>query len=524
MNKIFIKIWNQSRGCFVAVSEAMTSACQNAGKAMLISSALAPFFISSSVNALEVLSGEVGTNQIRSQNKYGAVYDNVTVNGNLTHSASQGPQYLYIGCTNRSHETFPDITLTVNGNLTVVNDGWIALGHNNQGSTPAKGTLIVNGNMNVYGTVNVGDRSTYHNSSSEAHVTVTDTLTIGSGGIFQNNSDGIYGSINLNSEMNIANIRNSGIFRMLGGQSVVGNFGNLYQEAGTFQQTPNNIYHFSGTVRLNGGSLDTADSIVIGQRTGNFSIGNSLVLAGGSLNQTGLLTQKAGQVSVTNGSYAFGTINKENGSLSNAATLSITNFNQANGFSSNSGNLTIGHADLYGTLNNTGTLSLTGNVTSRGNLFSSGTLNNRGNWTETNRVTIAGNLNNTGFANFQNGFQFGNGRLTSSGTIQTNNAFDVFDSLGTTGQQDLHYVALNSTVPQEAKTSLTDFFLKYLPGTVAKSLADHASFTGGKVIVTGVNLTQTQAADLTKAFKDKFFLLGVQQETALPSASDEVLS
>ena len=76
--------------------------------------------------------------------------------------------------------------------------------------------------------------------------------------------------------------------------------------------------------------------------------------------------------------------------------------------------------------------------------------------------------------------------------------------MGTTGQQDLHYVALNSTVPQEAKTSLTDFFLKYLPGTVAKSLADHASFTGGKVIVTGVNLTQTQAADLAKAFKEQF--------------------
>lgn len=57
----------------------------------------------------------------------------------------------------------------------------MALGHNNQGSTPAKGTLIVNGNMNVDGTVNVGDRSTYHNSSSEAHVTVTDTLTVGSG-------------------------------------------------------------------------------------------------------------------------------------------------------------------------------------------------------------------------------------------------------------------------------------------------------------------------------------------------------
>ena len=105
-----------------------------------------------------------------------------------------------------------------------------------------------------------------------------------------------------------------------------------------------------------------------------------------------------------------------------------------------------------------------------------------------------------------------------------NNVFDVFDSIGETGQQDLNYVGLGSSVPQEVKTSLTDFFLKYLPGKLAQNLISHASFTGGKVVVTGVELTQTQADDLKKAFKDKFFLLGVQQETALPSASDEVLS
>ena len=514
MNKIYKKIWNRSRGCFVAVSEAMTSASQNAGKAMLISAALAPFFVPNNVNALEVLSGDVGTNQIKSQNKYGALNDSVTVNGNLFHSASHGPQYLYVGCTNRSHETFPDITLTVHGNLTVANDGWMALGHNNQGSTPAKGTLIVNGNMNVNGTVNVGDRSTYHNSSSEAHVIVTDTLTVGASGIFQNNSDNIYGPINLNSEMNIANIRNSGIFRMLGGQSVVGNFGNLFQEAGTFQQSENNTYHFSGAVRLNGGSLNTSDSIVIGQRIGKFSIGDSLILSGGVLANRALITQKAGNFVVEKGNYSIETINKENGTLSNAGTLSITNFNQSNGSSVNTGNLNIGHADLYGSLNNAGTLTLTGNVTSRGNLTGNGTLNNRGNWTETNRFTIAGNLNNSGNVNFQNGFQFGNGHLTSSGTIQTNNALDVFDSLGTSDRQDLHYVALSSTTPQEVKTSLTDFFQKYLPGSVAKTLADHASFTGGKVIVTGVTMTQTQHDDLIKAFKDKFLSFFSQNETA----------
>ena len=38
MNKIFKKIWNQSRGCFVAVSEAMTAANQCSGKAVVIGS------------------------------------------------------------------------------------------------------------------------------------------------------------------------------------------------------------------------------------------------------------------------------------------------------------------------------------------------------------------------------------------------------------------------------------------------------------------------------------------------------
>lgn len=209
---------------------------------------------------------------------------------------------------------------------------------------------------------------------------------------------------------------------------------------------------------------------------------------------------------VSAGSYGIGTLNKSNGTLTNKSTLTVSNFNQSNGTTTNSGNLTIGNANLGGTLNSTGTLNLTGNVVTRGNLTSTGNLNNRGNWTETNRYTIAANLNNSGSVNFQNGFEFGNGRLTSSGTVQTNNVFDVFDSIGETGQQDLHYVGLGSSVPQEVKTSLTDFFLKYLPGKLAQNLISHASFTGGKVIVTGVELTQTQADDLKKAFKDKFFL------------------
>ena len=41
MNKIFKKVWNKRRGCFVAVSEAMTAASQNTGKAAVITAGLA---------------------------------------------------------------------------------------------------------------------------------------------------------------------------------------------------------------------------------------------------------------------------------------------------------------------------------------------------------------------------------------------------------------------------------------------------------------------------------------------------
>ena len=81
--------------------------------------------------------------------------------------------------------------------------------------------------------------------------------------------------------------------------------------------------------------LDSDASIVVGAKQGNFSVGGNLTLAGGVLSNRSLLTQVGGSVNVTAGSYDFGTLNKSNGALNNAATLVITNFNQSNGSSSN---------------------------------------------------------------------------------------------------------------------------------------------------------------------------------------------
>ncbi len=190
-----------------------------------------------------------------------------------------------------------------------------------------------------------------------------------------------------------------------------------------FNQTNNIQTYASNSLSVLGGTLSNESSLVVGGKSGQFSVGNSLTLEGGNLTNRNLLTQIAGSINITGGSYDFGTFNKSNGTLSNAGTLAITQFNQSGGSSSNTGTLSIGNSDLYGSLTSSGTLTLTGNVTSRGNLSSTGTLNNRGSWTETNAFTIAGNLNNTGAINFQNGFTFAsNGKLNSSGTIQTSNA------------------------------------------------------------------------------------------------------
>lgn len=518
MNKIFKKIWSKSRGCFMAVSEFAKTATHSKLKASVLT--LAGGLFGSAIQAAVVLEGNVLNADPRLPNKYNGIFfisEDTTINGNFDYNlrttTTNSDDDLLIGCVS-DNEHFPNVNLVVNGTTSFGPETWVSIGQVGNGSASNVNASLTTRNLNVSGWLYLGSRAVnYQYVPFTSRLVVNGTMNLNNGASFFNTGhktgSGLGTDVHTSGTGNftIGTLNSWGIFNLASkNMNVSGEIGQLNINGGSFNQnSTNNIYIHNG-VALNSGSLITQQPIIIGQRTGNFSIGNSLVLAGGSLNQTGLLTQKGGQVSVTKGSYVFGTINIENGSLSNAATLSIANFNQSNGSSSNSGNLTIGSADLGGSLTNTGTLNLTGNVTTRGNLTSTGTLTNNGNWTETNRFTIAGNLNNTGSVNFQNGFQFGNGRLTSSGTIQTNNALDVFDSLGTTGRQGLHYVALNSTVPQEVKTSLTDFFLKYVPGTVAKTLADHASFTGGKVIVTGVNLTQTQAADLTKAFKAKFFL------------------
>lgn len=506
MNKIFKKIWNKRRGCFVAVSEAMSSVCQGKTKAVLAASLLlvaqVPAF------ALVTINGDVvGKDpQFQFQGRGPALADSHTINGNLTWNLGrEGDFRRSFLCVSIGAGYFSSLnnTLIVNGNFNINNNSWVHIAHNGDEGGNIYSALNISKDLNISSD---SELSLISNGGSGNDPTIHASLNVG-GTVYNSGRLISYGGTQAGrtyGSFSINNLVNNGTFVFDSPNALNGTFNNITQAGGYFQQGGTNDFHINGTLTVSGGTVGNNDAIVVGADQGKFSVGQGLNLAGGAVGNLSVLTHVGGSVMVSAGSYGIGTLNKSNGTLTNKSTLTVSNFNQSNGTTTNSGNLTIGNANLGGTLNSTGTLNLTGNVVTRGNLTSTGNLNNRGNWTETNRYTIAANLNNSGSVNFQNGFEFSNGRLTSSGTVQTNNVFDVFDSIGETGQQDLNYVGLGSSVPQEVKTSLTDFFLKYLPGKLAQNLISHASFTGGKVVVTGVELTQTQADDLKKAFKDKF--------------------
>ena len=508
MNKIYKKVFNRSRGVFVAVSEAVSSASQQNKKSVLVAAAVLSVIASPAV-ALTTIDGDVfgKDSRIPFQSRGTALSDSTTINGNYTWNIDKSEGFRHGVLTisiGADYYSSLSNTLTVEKNFRVTNNSSVNIAHNGDRGGDIYSSLVVKGDAIIdsgsdLSLITSGDSG----NDPTMHVSLIVNGTLYNNGslysIGGNEARKTYGSFAIN------NFVNNGSFWFDSPNDLNGTFNNVTQAGGSFQQLAINDFHINGTLTVSGGTIINNDLLVVGTDSGKFSVGQVLNLAGGSVSNLSVLTHVGGSVLVSSGSYGIGTLNKSNGSLTNQATLTITNFNQSNGTAANSGNLTIGNANLGGSLTNTGTLSLTGTVTSRGNLTSSGTLNSRGNWTETAHYAISGSLNNSGAVNFQNGFEFAsNGRLNSSGTLQTNNAANIFDSLGRQGQTALSTVNLQAALPEEVKTSLTDLFRHYVPGSVAQSLIDHATFTGGKVIVTGVNLTTTQRDDLVQAFKAKF--------------------
>ena len=463
MNKIFKKIWNQSRGCFVAVSETMKAKGQNskvsalAGSAVLFGIALyggLAFATMSTDYRENIPSGPLNNKVTAVEGEYRLNWaSQVTV-------SNTGGLYTFIyggrGMTSQLNN--------------VTNSGQIYLGSwANGGKYYLNNATVVN---NAGAQFHIGNyaQKAINNGFNSKPLTEEQVQTSQPAG-FE-----LSGSGNIQNYGTIFNI----IETKISGGSVLNN--------GTWQN--------DNVVNQTGGSVN-GSGVLRTQGTYNLTAGTFH----NSLSGEGIFNYNGGSFNALNVSG--------NVTVNIAAGLSASTGNFAGGKINNRGTLAI-NGGRFNSLNNWGTVNVAGETSFR-NTINYGNLNSWKTVTFNDNFRNSGNLNtNSGKWNF-----VGDGHITmTAGSISTGNHKNVFDSLGSTSQQDLHYVSLDSPLPQEVKNSLTDFFKKYLPGTIARSLVTHASFVGGKVIVTGVNLTQTQAADLTKAFKEQFFRLSPKVSTS----------
>lgn len=527
MNKIFKRIWNRKRGCWVVASELAVAISKKAKLSIVVGMALT----SICSEAASVYDGDwyKGTQNGRNghEHPYGP---ETTINGNFYFDPLDVYQDLFVVADNDGKGGSTDCKLTINGSLyhranqkEPGSEGsrWFGVARSDA-SERGHGILVVRDN------VELTNKSWFVGASNNrrealAEIYIGGRFYIQNGSAFRLAENTASSGGVAKASLNANELLLEGTFHAPynAGRDQTTEVSMIFQRGiiqngGFFEHNGSNGWttaHFQDSLTVgSGGRLENVNSVIVGSsEQGHISVGNVLTLSGGTLAYNADLTQLKGTVNVSSGSYVFNTYRKDDGVLNNSGYLTAGVFNQSNGSVENSGEMTIGSSDLHGFLNNPGTLNLTGNIISRGNLTSSGILNNRGNWTETAHYAISGSLNNSGAVNFQNGFEFAaNGRLNSSGTLQTNNAANIFDSLGSQGQTALSTVSLQAVLPEETKTALTDLFRHYVPGTVAQSLIDHATFTGRKVIVTGVNLTTTQRDDLVQAFKAKFFrVLGI---------------
>ena len=230
------------------------------------------------------------------------------------------------------------------------------------------------------------------------------------------------------------------------------------------------------------------------------SLGHSALSSNGG-HLYGVNLSNGGNLSVAKGSYAIDTLTGGK-TISNAGTLTISNLNQADSviYTQTAGTITTGNGWF-----DQSTLNLNGGSLERSELGAN-TVNING------ANVVVGTLGSSTNLNMSNGslqadqLALNKGGVTynqTGGTLTTKQD-SLFENVNFSVQDGLNTISLNSTVPEEVKTSLSDFFQKYVPGNLTQEIIDHASFTGGKVVITGVNLTTTMRDDLTQAFKDTF--------------------
>ena len=161
MNKIYKKVFNRSRGVFVAVSEVMTTASQCSGKAVVVIGSFG-LLLQGNAQAADEYTHEGDYYKRDHSGPYNNTHDytkatHMTITGSYFHlgdDAYHGNDSAFIGSTDHRGRGYATSTLDVYGNVTVTSKQDVhtnlAVGWSNYPDN-ANGTLNVRGNVLIGG-------------------------------------------------------------------------------------------------------------------------------------------------------------------------------------------------------------------------------------------------------------------------------------------------------------------------------------------------------------------------------------
>ena len=606
MNKIFKKIWNRKRGCFVAVSEAMTAASQSSKAGVIIGTVAFLTAVGNNAGATDitvtqsqavsgnygqvVIGGNLGTKEvtIRTPNSIGYSSDSrqyqgsdpskidysydphlrtpfstgyyvngrrvgeneffnywsnsaggSSVNADLQSTISAGSSLVANNLTLSSNTASAVIKLTYLGigyhmSGQGGDGGWTYAYAGTDTSDPQTkngvSNLVNNGGSLIAGSINLCPGCNYIQNSGSSNI---DDIT-GDGKVIINGGEVTTNGLLTLNPAKAANLSVKDL-NTLASLNAISYAAGTKASLGAFRPMSDKIQIGNATLKIEGDYTqsirDQASSAIKNkygsgvnvQFTGNVATDNSLDLSNGwtstvlnsvfdenrradylfhTLNWNGEGQDKV--IGTGDISKNFGVKNVENvGSITvnSGATFAILGDNAStrlagNEFIADHGTLIFGANGLA-----------SGGTATNVSIVNNGTLKVFAGEFSINNLNLDGLVNNSGTLRL-NDFNMGNnGRLVSSGTLQADRSklFSIEDS----HIDGLNVVDLGRPQPQEVRQQLTEFFRKYVPENqkVLDEIANHASFTGGKVIVTNAHLTETQRDDLIKAFKEQFFRL-----------------
>jgi len=466
MNKTFKRVWSRSRGALVAVSEIASSISHNKAKvtALVLGSALSMNAVAG--GKLNITSGDYTAGALDG-------YDEIIFGPNVGKvsigSINSPTAYFHASIKRNADNVYiSGPKVTVNGNTTL-KKGYLS-----------SATITINGNLNTIG-----------------KVTDADWAKLSNGGSLDGNYSGV------SSFHSVAE---------LGGSLVKGDV------------TTSALINQGGSVPTKFSEDDTlpwAKLTIEGNLTTDYVVSDSAMRYGKGNDYLCVKgTTKVSKELINNG---FAQLNKT--IISGKFINGIGEYVGLKDVLEYEGKLGAEIAELdvpyieNGSLLNVGKFTRTQNVQLN---VTYGTVKSTENWLDHSNINISGGLMDALFFGAEQSLGNANVYKVTGGTLAANQlgsgstvtvsdagvfktstetAFEGFNPV----QVGLNVIGFGSDSTQEISEVLTDSFTEYKAGNLKDAFSNVVTFTNGKLLISGANLTQTQASDLEKSFKSKIY-------------------